>query len=180
MDAVVTLIIGVGGLAGAGKSTAASYLVDKYGARRYAFATPLKEIVRRTFDFSHAQVYGSQADKEADDPRYGFSPRWAMMRLGTEGIRSVLGAEFWAEFCLKQIAIDRPDVAVIEDVRFPNEAEKVHTAGGIVWRVERPGVVARTNHLSEQLAFTADEIITTSTIDELGAVLDFLFTKARP
>jgi len=114
-------IIGVLGPAASGKSTLAQYLVDKYGAKRYSFAHPLKKIVRQAFDLTKDQVWGSQASKETVDPRYGVSPRWLLQRLGTEGIRNTLGADFWWELCLQQILDDAPTLAVIDDFRFNNE-----------------------------------------------------------
>lgn len=132
----MTVIVGLLGPAESGKSTSAQYLVDRYGARRYALATPLKEIARRAFDLSVAQVYGTQADKDAIDPRYNVSARWLLKRLGTEGIRAVLGADFWWKYALDTIARDRPEFAVIDDVRFINEAEGIGRAGGFVWRLD--------------------------------------------
>lgn len=139
-------IIGILGPAGSGKTTVARYLVEKYGAVRYAFGDPLKEIAGRTLDFSHDQLYGSQEQKEAVDPRYGFSPRWFMQRLGTEGIRSVLGEDFWWKLCLERIFDEKPPLAVIDDVRFENEAEGILFAGSqykqhptYVWKLESAG-----------------------------------------
>jgi hypothetical protein len=121
----MTKIIGTCGPAGSGKSTVANYLVEHYGARRYAFADPLKQICIRTLDFADEQLNRTQAQKEAVDPRYGFSARWFIQRLGTEGVRAVLGPDFWWRYCLSRIARDAPGVAVIEDVRFVNEATGV-------------------------------------------------------
>jgi hypothetical protein len=114
-------IIGILGPAGSGKSTAALYLVEKFGARRYSFAHPLKKIVRQAFDLTKEQVWGSQDQKEAIDVRYGVSPRWLLQKIGTEGIRNTLGADFWWKLCLQQILADGPDIAVIDDFRFENE-----------------------------------------------------------
>jgi hypothetical protein len=144
----MTTTIAVVGPAGAGKTSVASHLERAYGARRYAFAAPLKEIARRALDLSHEQVWGSQAQKEAIDPRYGFSPRWFLQRLGTEGVRGVLGEDFWIRMTLELIQRDRAPLAVVEDARFANECAAVramHTDGlypslqtGFVWRLLPP------------------------------------------
>ena len=138
-----TVIIGLAGGAGSGKSTAAAFLEERYGAKRYAFADPLKRIAMNTLKFTRAQCYGTQVEKEAVDPRYGFSPRQFLQWLGTEGCRAVLGADFWWKFALDAIREDRPALAVIEDVRFPNEAKALLTLDerergplvGHVWRL---------------------------------------------
>ncbi len=116
-------IIGVLGPAGSGKTTLANYLVEKYGARRYSFAHPLKKIVRQAFDLTKEQVWGSQAEKERVDPRYNVSARWLLQRLGTEGIRNTLGVDFWWELCMQQILDDSPELAVVDDFRFANEVD---------------------------------------------------------
>lgn len=115
-------IIAILGPAASGKSTCANFLVEKFGARHYSFAHPLKKIVRQAFDLTKDQVWGSQACKEKIDPRYGVSARWLLQKIGTEGIRNVLGEDFWWKHCLAQILLEKPDVAVIDDCRFTNEA----------------------------------------------------------
>jgi hypothetical protein len=144
-------IIGIIGPAGAGKSSAAAHLAARYGAQRYAFADPLKEIAMRTLDLTREQCYGTQAQKEAIDPRYGFSARSFLQKLGTEGCRHVLGANVWIDALVAKLRRERPGVAVIEDMRFENEAAAIramnldgnHHAGGEtvaeVWRLEPPG-----------------------------------------
>lgn len=131
------------GPAGSGKSTAAAYLVERYGARRYSFAAPLKEIARRALNLTSAQVYGSQADKETVDPRYGFTPRWFLQRLGTEGVRSVLGDDFWCHATLDLIAREGHSLAVIEDARFTNECALVRQLSVHVSYGARRGLVLR-------------------------------------
>lgn len=116
-------IIGILGPAGSGKTLTSNYMVQKYGAKKYSFAYPLKEVVRQAFDLTDMQVYGSQADKEAVDPRYNVSPRWLLQRLGTEGIRDVLGKDFWWQSCLERILAEQPELVVIDDFRFTNEVD---------------------------------------------------------
>lgn len=132
------MILGLMGPAGSGKSTVAKYLHDRHCALRFSFADPLKAVAAATLGFSHEQLYGTQAQKEAVDPRYNFSPRWFLQRLGTDGCRAVFGANFWCEQTLRQIARVQPPLAVIEDVRFMNEAHAIRAAGGLIWRLETP------------------------------------------
>ncbi len=132
------MIIGLIGPAGAGKSSVATYLEKKYGAKRFSLAGPLKEVAERTLGFTDEQLYGTQEQKEAIDPRYGFSCRWFLQKLGTEGCRGVFGKTFWTDQCLEMIRKTSARIAVIEDVRFINEGFAVHNAGGYVWRLTPP------------------------------------------
>lgn len=122
------VVIGLLGRAGSGKSTSAMYLENKYGAKRYSFAAPVKELAKRLWDFSDEQLYGTQEQKEAIDPRWGISPRTAMIRLGDEA-RNVVDNLIWVNACFNKILRDAPKIAVIEDTRYPNEvaAIKLHT-----------------------------------------------------
>ncbi len=141
----MTVLIGITGPAGAGKSTAAQYLVERYGAKHYSLARQLKEIVRRAFELRPEQVYGTQAEKDAFTA-YGVSGRWLLQRVGTEGCRTVLGSDFWTKQCLGLIAQEAPALAVIDDVRFADEARAIRAAQaypfgfkrGIVWRLCLP------------------------------------------
>lgn len=134
-----TTIIALCGPAGSGKSTVANYLVEKYGAQRYGFAMPLKEMVKRALDLSDDQVYGTQEQKEAVDPRYLHSARWFLQRIGTEGCRAVFGEDFWTKQCIDMIRRQHQSLAVIEDMRFANEARAVlEEPGGFVWRLWPP------------------------------------------
>lgn len=131
-------VIAVCGPAGAGKSTVAGYLREYYGAHRFGFAQPLKNMVKRALDFTDEQVYGTQEQKEAIDPRYNHSPRWFLQRIGTEGCRATFGADFWTRQTLDAIVRRNPRLAVIDDLRFRDEAEAVlldPRVNGFVWRL---------------------------------------------
>lgn len=119
------VVIGLCGPAGSGKSTVASYLVEKYGAQKHSFTGPLKEMVKRALSFTDEQVYGTQEQKEAIDPRYGHSARWFLQRIGTEGCRAVFGEDFWTRQCIEGIVRQNQALSVIEDLRFTNEADAV-------------------------------------------------------
>lgn len=130
-----TIIVALCGPAGSGKTTVANHLIETYGARRYGFATPLKEMVKKALAFTDEQVYGTQEQKEAIDPRYGHSPRWFLQRIGTEGCRAVFGEDFWTSQAIDVIKRQAPVLAVIDDMRFENEAQAVRAVGGNVWRL---------------------------------------------
>lgn len=131
-----TTIIALCGPAGSGKSTVADYLVKKYGAQCYGFAMPIKQMVGRALDFTMEQLYGTQEQKEAIDQRYGHSARWFLQKIGTEGCRATFGEDFWTKQCIDMIVRQNPRLAVIEDMRFCNEAAAVlQQERGFVWRL---------------------------------------------
>jgi hypothetical protein len=123
-------VIGCLGRAGSGKSTAAAYLRDKYGAYTHAFAAPLKDLTKELFEFSEGQMRGTQVMKEAIDPRYGISPRTALIRLG-DGARRHIGDRVWIDVCLGQIRkLTAYSLHVIEDLRYNNEAKVISRLDG--------------------------------------------------
>jgi hypothetical protein len=65
-----------------GKDTIGDYLCGKYSFKKYNFADPLKEGVRKIFGFTEEQLYGNE--KEIIDPFWGVSPREVLQKMGTE------------------------------------------------------------------------------------------------
>lgn len=180
----MTVIIGLMGPAGSGKSSVAQYLEQKYGAVRYSFAGPLKEMVGRALDFTQEQLYGTQAQKEAPDERYGGkSARWFLQRIGTEGCRKTFGHNFWVRILMERIALDRPELVVIDDARFVNESFAIqeHQAG-YVWRLNTPGreTVADAEHASEQEWLHAPyDYALTPSVRDLAQLFDLVDEVAR-
>jgi hypothetical protein len=114
--------------AGHGKTTVAGFLRDRYNAQIVSLAGPLKRCAQKVMGFSAEQLYGTQ--KEIVDPRYGFSPRWFLQRLGTEGLRQEFGPDVHINALLRKIEeddakSDAHGVYVIDDVRFLNEVEAI-------------------------------------------------------
>lgn len=128
-------VIGLLGRAGSGKSTAGTYIVEKYGAKRVSFAAPLKRLAQQIMDFTDEQLYGPQSTKEAPDPRYGMSATEFLQKLGNSA-REEIKYDIWVEAALGDIAklsLDarrenkEPPLFVIDDVRYINEAEAIAT-----------------------------------------------------
>ena len=71
--------------------------------------------------------------------------------LGTEWGRTCIHPDVWLH-CWQRKALqnmDRGIDVVVDDVRFPNEAELIRHLGGEVWCIERPAVLRTTTHASE-------------------------------
>ena len=119
------MIIGLCGLAGSGKDTAADFLVDD-GFIKVALADPLKRIARDVFAFTEEQLWGPSENRNAPDLRYprehayveGIStclccgllqgneavcyltPRYALQLLGTEYGRHCFN-DIWVNYGLR-------------------------------------------------------------------------------
>ena len=141
--------IGLIGLAGSGKDTAANALI-KLGHYRMAFADKLKEL---------AHEFGWNGEKDEDG-------RKLLQDLGMIGRRYSSG--IWIKHVSWRVMSEGPPI-VFTDVRFQNEADYVRSIGGIIVRIVRPGQIAQ-NHESElkQFEVAADiEIVNDGTIEDL-------------
>jgi hypothetical protein len=147
-------LIGIAGKKGAGKDTAASYIIAQNPRRyrKYSFATPLKEACKAMFGWTDYELEDRVA-KETVDPFWGFSPRTAMQLLGTNFGRNMLRADIWLKAAEKQFNMNNTlynTGTLITDVRFENEAEWIRNNSGIIIHVVEPGVSSKIDeHESE-------------------------------
>jgi len=80
-----------------------------------------------------------------------------LQKLGTDGLRDNLHENVWVNALMSDyegmydLDTDKTTYPnwVITDTRFPNEAQAIQQANGIIIRVERPGVKPINNHPSE-------------------------------
>ncbi len=76
-----------------------------------------------------------------------------LQKLGTDALRMGLHDNVWVNALMADYVKDdesnRLPNWIITDVRFPNEAQAIKDKGGIIIRVDRPGVKPINNHLSE-------------------------------
>lgn len=140
-------IIGLSGHKGSGKDTAADFL-RRYGYHKVAFADSLKKACKAIFGFTDEQLHDPKK-KEEVDPFWGFSPRWALQRVGTEGVRTQIGTDVWVRSLFRNAPTDRP--LVVSDVRFQNELDAMRERGGQGWLVQRGGCRGD-GHASEEMA----------------------------
>lgn len=166
----MTLILGIAGKKRHGKDAVAQALMN-FGFLRIAFADHLKWMSMHTWDLSFEQVYGD-ALKEVADERWGLSPRHLLQTLGTQVGREI-HSDTWIRKTFSTISkgargepVFLPDLQArtysevqydpsyaqrwsIPDCRFPNEAEAVKAAGGVVVKVIRPSILSADTHASE-------------------------------
>lgn len=154
------LVIGIGHVARVGKDTAADALCRDLGFVRRALADPLKELAMRT-----DPLVTSTTRTQNTNIGHG-RLAWVVQGMGWEGAkdsyvevrrflqnlgvaaRDTFGPTFWVDQLVSWIERSGHDRIVVPDVRFPNEAEAIREAGGLLVRIDRPGVRGD-GHVSE-------------------------------
>lgn len=151
-------LLGLCGPSGVGKTTYAKRLENGVpGYHRMSFATPIKEMVSIITDihkFWYEGKYGGQEIPDEESLRasdlklqIGCNTRHLWQTLGTEWGRDIIDNALWVRLLAMRFdSIMRsataggrkPPFIVIDDVRFPEEAEWIHVHGGKVLRLNRP------------------------------------------
>jgi hypothetical protein len=120
LEAIPNLfVIGIGHKCRHGKDTTANHIVrqTKGAARIFSLADDVYAIARVIFGMTH---------------KNGSMLQW----IGTEGFRSK-DPQTWINSLYWNMYNKRPQIAVIPDVRFPNEAQFVKDMGGVIINVSR-------------------------------------------
>ena len=143
-------VIGICGLIGHGKDTAAGFLISE-GFQRISFAGVLKDACANIFGWDRILLEGntpeSRVFRESVDTWWAkildipdFTPRLALQQVGTDALRTHFHPDIWVAACERQIEMTDNNV-VISDCRFFNELEVIKRLGGstaVVWRNEQP------------------------------------------
>lgn len=141
------MIVGFAGAAGSGKDTAAAALIAGMGFRKASFAQHLKD----TLDF----LFGWESDweslewKETPNPAaYNLTPREIAQSFGTDWGRNRINDNLWVDRAVLNLSIRSEPHHVFTDVRFPNEAAAIRSAGGIIIYVRCEDRMAAATELS--------------------------------
>jgi hypothetical protein len=139
------LVIGFGYRARQGKDTSAQAMLEACplfaDVRQYAFADALKMEVRLACARSGGQWNLINAWKDAgimpdwvtyEDPK----PRSLLQWWGTEYRRSK-DQQYWVNKLAKTLIQHEPEIALITDVRFPNEVAFIKSLGGFLVKCTR-------------------------------------------
>jgi hypothetical protein len=156
----VTQILGFAGRKQAGKTTCAKFFQSKNpGIRIYSFADRLKWLCVELLGLEEHQVWGTDEQKNElthirweDMPGYSYydmngnyienvcmgpmTGRQILQYVGTNIFRKIYG-DCWVRVTLRDIQRDNLPIAIIDDVRFPNEVTGINKAGGHVIKLTR-------------------------------------------
>lgn len=120
-----------------GKGEAGRFLVEKYGAFQFSFASRLKRVANEMFGWAGLEGEAYYEDhpekKEIVLQALGKTPREVMIDLGmwARGVHP----NTWINATLATLP---PKLCVCTDLRFPNEARAVLELGGRIVRIDRP------------------------------------------
>jgi hypothetical protein len=144
---------------------ASGWEVKKWAGKLKAIASMLTGIDQEKFEDQEfkKKYLGSQwaeAGYDEDRKMHSLKPmtvRDFLQRLGTDAVRNGLHTNAWVNALMadyKKIDYnddEQPEYPnwIITDTRFPNEAQAIKDAGGLVIRVDRPGVKPINDHPSE-------------------------------
>ena len=166
--------IAISGVSGAGKDSAASFLIDELGYQRVAIADPIKEHVADIFGLSREQLWGELRNEVIEG--LGVSPRKLYQEFGR--FCREIDSEIWLKALLRQVRelVARGCPVVCTDLRTHQEFEALKAAGASLWQITRteagaPGELAMdsTEQEARELGSRAfDAVIENNgTLDEL-------------
>jgi hypothetical protein len=155
-------IIGLNGVARAGKDTVADILHQLYGYQPVSYSDVLNKALIAlnpiTLVYPPQHGVGVLVERYADvEAREGYEGakerpevRALLQRMGTEVGRNLLGEDIWVEALFKNIPWGFGRLIAVTNVRFPNEYDAVKARDGVVWRVDRPGYEPSQGHISDR------------------------------
>jgi hypothetical protein len=169
----------------------------------YHMADPMKDLSINFFGLNHASVYGTQEQKESPIPyAWGQMPTYSIMvEPKPPSNRRMTGREFLqyfgTEICrtmdpmihahatMKKIASDEERsiaidyLAVVADLRFPNECDAIRKRGGKIVLLTRSGDPKIDDHSSENSlnGYSFDAVIDNTfmtKMEQLDAIIKYL------
>lgn len=164
------MIIGISGYSGSGKDLVGTIIqeislnkwdIKKWAGKLKTIASILTGIPVENFEDQEFKktLLGPEWGTVKDIPLNGvpvfadiqfnslMSVRDFLQKLGTDAIRDNLHENTWVNATLADYTNESN--WIITDTRFPNEAEAIKKAGGIVIRINRPGIQPINPHPSE-------------------------------
>ena len=149
----------------------------------YAFADVLKEFAVDVLGLEYDQVYGNNQEKNSPthllwenmptgNNKGPMTGREVLQYFGSDICRKMY-ENIWFDACIRRIRKDKPELALISDVRFPNEIKGVQNEGGVVFGLPRDIVNGKDTHSSEQVDLSlCDYVLPEGNIDTTTRALN--------
>jgi len=166
-----------------------SQLLENFGpCKIYAFADVLKEFAVDVLGLEPNQVYGTNEEKNSPthllwenmptgNNKGPMTGREVLQYFGSDICRKMY-ENIWFDACIRRIKKDKPELALISDVRFPNEIKGVQDEGGIVFGLPRDIVNGQDTHSSEQVDLSmCDYLLPEGDIDTTTKALYKIITE---
>ncbi|KKM89460.1 hypothetical protein LCGC14_1248440 [marine sediment metagenome] len=175
-------IVGIGYKKGSGKDQFASFMhtfirctQPGLQVKRVSFADKLKDLSHQLYGWAGLYpgvYYETRRDKkEMSLPLIGKSPRQLWIEVGNK-LREVYQGT-WIDFALRGVSAD---IIIIPDVRFKNEAWAIRDQGGVLVRIDRPGIPRGTDPAEVELdSYNTWDLI----VDNAGDLTGLNYTAER-
>jgi len=199
------MIVGIGGLYGAGKDAVSDYLVDNYDWVKFGMSDALNDALlklnplvpvkqddpepdaiwavqnRITAHVRYDELYASVGYVEA---KKNPEVRRLLQVLGTEVGRNMIDDAVWVNIAKRRVLdASRNRDVILTGIRYPNEQDMIRSIGGDLWWVDRPGfarAAGGTQHSSETTLSSAgfDQTIRNDgTLNDLYIKIDDLINR---
>ena len=152
----------------------------------YSFADELKRICVELFNIPYECVFGTDEQKNQVQEHLlwenipgvttnegPMTAREFMQFFGTDVCRKMY-EPIWVDSCIRKIQAEQSELAIIADVRFPNEAKAIERAGGCLLRLTRN--IYDDDHSSE---IALDDYPFTNCINNKDNSIDDLIVKVK-
>jgi hypothetical protein len=139
-----SLIIGISGFAGVGKDTVRNWLVEHHDFTGLAFADRVRQLAQHLDPYfpELGETYTQLVARLGYDvaKREHKCVRDYLIKIG-HGCRTIIHGDVWVDAALHPSKLEalQGKRVVLSDVRYPNEAKRIHDVGGVVLRLFRTG-----------------------------------------
>lgn len=151
------IIIGFGYKRRRGKDSAVQAILESRqrtcGVVRYSFALPLKQEVNQAyerlgswlavFDYCYDKLgmpmtFAREEQPDMSDPESPYGKQRRLLQWWGTEYRRAQDPRHWIKYMDQRLAEERPEVVLISDLRFRNEAVWIIQNHGMVVKVDRP------------------------------------------
>lgn len=151
-------IIALLGSKGTGKAMVARYLQRDHGFTMINMVTPVERMLHCGLGIDPL-IFSSDAQREPMDGTGGATAADLRNSLFHDWGRRLVHGSIWAKGWGRIVDDSAAKAIVVKDASHPVDLREVRARGGVVWRIERPGVTANRDADVIQQRLEADHTI---------------------